>query len=128
MSRGAVFFSGFFKALIFVFVFLLATAIPSESAPSPAHPITGSPDVLTSLQDQCLSRAERSQSPDRMRAICIGWALLAIEKGELASAKAEAMRDTCLREVRFGAEGQIREYRAQGEALCRNFHASVAPL
>jgi hypothetical protein len=127
MAKGAWLFSGFFKALIFVFVFLLATAIPSRSAPSPATPEPEAPKVMMSLQDQCLSRAERSPKPDRMRAICIGWAILAIEKAGPLSAKADAMRDACLREVRFGADGQIREFRAQGEAMCRHFRASLAP-
>jgi hypothetical protein len=62
-----------------------------------------------------------------MRAICIGWALLAVENGGAAAAKARALKDTCLREVRFGADGQIREYRSQGEALCNNLFATVAP-
>jgi hypothetical protein len=127
MVRVAGLFNGFFKALLFVAVFLLASAIPAKSSPSPAAPNAEPPAVLMSLQDQCLSRAERSDNPDRMRAICIGWALLAIEKGGLAAAKANALKDACLREVRYGGDGQIREFRAQGEALCRNFHASVSP-
>lgn len=127
MAQGAWLFSGFFKAVLLAAVFLAATVIPAKSAPSLATPDAEPPAALMSLQDQCLSRAERSDNPDRMRAICIGWALLAIEKGGLAGAKATALQDACLREVRFGAEGQIREFRAQGEAMCRNFHASVTP-
>jgi hypothetical protein len=126
MSRGATIFNGVFKALIFVVVFLLATAMPSRSAPSPTVSDLEERLVLMSLQDQCLARAERSQNPDRMRAVCIGWALLALDSGGLARSKADALRDTCLREVRFGGEDQIRESRAQGEAMCRNFRASVA--
>jgi hypothetical protein len=125
MAYAAGLFSGFFKALVFVAVFLLASATPSRSAPSPSKDFSDHPVVLMSLQDQCLSRAERSAAPDRMRAICIGWALLAIEGKGGIEAKADALRAACLREVQFGGDGEIREYRAQGEALCKNLHASI---
>jgi hypothetical protein len=127
MARAASWFGGFFKALLFAAVFLLATAVPSPAAPSPARPLDEPPAPLMSLQDQCLSRAAQSPNPERMRAICIGWALLALEAGGVTGAKARALEDACLREVRLAGDGQIREHRAQGEALCRNLHATVAP-
>lgn len=127
MARAASLFSGFFKGLLFVAVFLLVSAVPSRSAPSPAKDFPDAPSALMSLQDQCLARAERSSSPERMRAICIGWALLAIDTTGPVAAKAGALRAACLREVQFGGNGEIREYRAQGEALCQRLHASVTP-
>lgn len=126
MARAANWFGSVFKAILFVAVFLLASAVPAPAAPSPALPSGEPPAVLMSLQDQCLSRAERSANPERMRAICIGWALLAIETPSATQAKARALQDVCLREVRYGADGQIREFRKQGEALCRNLYATVS--
>ena len=126
MARVRAGLGGWVKAAVFTAVFLVAATVPAPAAPSPVAP-DKEPAALMSLQDQCLSRAERSAAPGRMRAICIGWALLAVENGGAAAAKARALKDTCLREVRFGADGQIREYRSQGEALCNNLFATVAP-
>lgn len=127
MAIAARWFGGLFKALLFAAVFLLATAIPAPAAPSPAAPQDEPPAALMSLQDQCLTRAAQSANPERMRAICIGWALLALEGSAVAAAKARALEDACLREVRLGGDGHIREHRTQGEALCRNLHATVSP-
>lgn len=127
MARTAGFLSGFLKAVLFSFIFLVASAVPVPAAPSPSQDFRDPPAALMSLQDQCLSRAERSANPDRMRAICIGWALLAVDKRGPKAAKADALYAACLREVQFGGRDEIREYRSQGEAMCQNLHASVTP-
>jgi hypothetical protein len=109
-------------------VFLLMTQ-PAFSAHPAAEPVPPAPETLSSLQDQCLARAERSEDAahaQRQKAICIGWAVLAMEKGLWRRSKADALRDACIREAHFGAENHIREHAQTGAELCRALHATIA--
>lgn len=115
----------FWASALAMAILLLSTAAV-EAAGQAAAPLATPAESLSSLQDQCLSRAERSTNPDRMKAICIGWVVLALESSDVRAAKASALRDACVREVRFGAETRIRESTEIGEELCRALHATVA--
>lgn len=110
-----------FAALVLIF-----TVIPAHAAGSAASPLPEQPEAISSLQDQCLARAGRADNPDRMTAICVGWAILALDRSPVRAAKAEALRDACIREIWYGADKRIRESARMGEELCRDLYATVA--
>jgi hypothetical protein len=127
MPRSATSIS---SRLIWILSFALAlwalSATPAGAAAIATSGTMEAPEALSSLQDQCLNRAERSDNPDKMKAICIGWAVLALESKDMRPAKAAALRDACIREARYGAETRIREATERSVALCQALYATVA--
>lgn len=119
-------FRRFLWALPLAAAILIVSVAPARSAGSASAAIASQPETLSSLQDQCVARAERSTDPDRMKAVCVGWALLALDTSAVRAAKAGALRDACVREVRYGSALQIRESTRYGEEMCRALHATVA--
>jgi hypothetical protein len=119
-------FRRFFWAFPLAVLVLALSATPAGAAAKATAGTMETPEALSSLQDQCLTRADRAENPQKMKAICVGWAVLALDAKDMRQGKAAALRDACIREARYGAETRIREATERSVELCQALYATVA--